>query len=122
MPVSRHGSTALWEPWLDDASVYRITRTLYKRVDGTELLYEEVNLLTSDGGTGAGVGANLGWNTWEGSFRFISRQAVSMENPRGDARAVFPVVEYGQVDPLLQPLPARCGGGRASLFPFWTAK
>jgi len=48
-------------------------------------------------------GANLGWNKWEGSFGFISRQAVSLENPRGDAKMVYPIVEYGQIDPLLQP-------------------
>jgi hypothetical protein len=47
-------------------------------------------------------GANLGWNKWEGSYGFISRQAVNLENPRGDSRMTYPVVEYGQVDPLLQ--------------------
>jgi hypothetical protein len=48
-------------------------------------------------------GANLGWNTWEGSYGFISRQAVRLENPRGDSKMTFPIVEYGQLDPLLQP-------------------
>jgi hypothetical protein len=47
-------------------------------------------------------GANLGWNKWEGSYGFISRQAVNLENPRGDSKMVYPVAEYGQVDPLLQ--------------------
>jgi hypothetical protein len=47
-------------------------------------------------------GANLGWNLWEGSFRFIDRSAVSTENPRADASVTYPVVEYGQPDPLLQ--------------------
>ncbi len=47
-------------------------------------------------------GANLGWNKWEGSFGFISRQAVNLENPRGDAKMSYPIAEYGQVDPLLQ--------------------
>jgi len=47
-------------------------------------------------------GANLGWNAWEGSFRFISRQAVSMEAQRSDPKVTYPVVEYGQIDPLLQ--------------------
>jgi hypothetical protein len=32
--VTRAGRTSLWEPWLDDPAVYRITRNLYKRVDG----------------------------------------------------------------------------------------
>ena len=47
-------------------------------------------------------GANLGWNKWEGSYGFISRQAVSLENPRGDSKMTYPIVEYGQIDPLLQ--------------------
>ena len=57
-------------------------------------IVEEVDLVTA--------GANLGWNSSEGSFPFISRQAVSLENPRGDSKVTFPIVEYGQPDPLLQ--------------------
>ena len=57
-------------------------------------IVEEVSLVTA--------GANLGWNDWEGSFRFISRQAVSLDDPRGDSTMTYPVVEYGQPDPLLQ--------------------
>jgi len=48
------------------------------------------------------AGANLGWNAWEGSYRFISRQAVAAEGRRGDPTVTYPVVEYGQIDPLLQ--------------------
>ena len=58
-------------------------------------IVEEVSQVTK--------GANLGWNTWEGSYGFISRQAVRLENPRGDSKMTFPIVEYGQLDPLLQP-------------------
>ena len=47
--------------------------------------------------------ANLGWNAWEGSYRFISRAAVSLEHPRSDPKITYPIVEYGQLDPLLQP-------------------
>ena len=57
-------------------------------------IVEELSLVTA--------GANLGWNAWEGSFGFISRQAVSLANQRGDAGMTYPVVEYGQLDPLLQ--------------------
>ncbi len=64
-------------------------------------IVEEVSRVTS--------GANLGWNTWEGSFRFISRQEVSLVDPRGEAGLSFPVVEYGQLDPLLQPRSAAGG-------------
>jgi hypothetical protein len=54
-------------------------------------------------------GANLGWNVWEGSFRFISRQAVSLENPRGDPKMTFPIAEWDQSDPLLMPNSAATG-------------
>jgi hypothetical protein len=50
-------------------------------------------------------GGNLGWNIWEGSYRFAGGRGaagVRLENPRGDTGVVFPVVEYGQLDPLLQ--------------------
>ena len=55
------------------------------------------------------AGANLGWNTWEGSFGFISRQEVSLEGPRSDPRVTYPIAEYGQLDPLLQPRSASIG-------------
>jgi len=41
--VSRAGKTSLWEPWLDDPRVYRIARNLYKRIDGTAVVFEEIN-------------------------------------------------------------------------------
>ena len=46
-------------------------------------------------------GANLGWNVWEGSYRFVGRQAVMAEGRRADPEVTFPLVEYGQIDPLL---------------------
>jgi len=49
------------------------------------------------------AGANLGWNTWEGSYRFISRQAVSTESPRSDPKMTYPIVEWDQLDPVLLP-------------------
>ncbi len=64
-------------------------------------IVEEISLVTP--------GANLGWNEWEGSFRFISRAEVSLENPRGDAEMTYPLAEYGQIDPLLQPQAAATG-------------
>ena len=56
------------------------------------------------------AGADLGWNDWEGSFRFISRREVSLENQRGDPEVTYPIVEYGQLDPLLQRSSAAIGG------------
>jgi Glucose / Sorbosone dehydrogenase len=46
------------------------------------------------------AGANLGWNTWEGSFPFSSAPTAP-RNPRADPGMTFPVVEYGHRDPLL---------------------
>jgi hypothetical protein len=54
-------------------------------------------------------GANLGWNDWEGSFRFASRAEVDRANARGDRSFTYPVAEYGQVDPLLQRQSAATG-------------
>jgi len=64
-------------------------------------IVEEISLVTP--------GANLGWNDWEGSFRFIGRQAVSEEKPRSDPKVTYPIVEWGQIDPLLQPNSAASG-------------
>ena len=50
----------------------------------------------------APAGANLGWNRWEGSFGFISREAVDLKRRRTDPAVTYPIVEYGQLDPLLQ--------------------
>jgi hypothetical protein len=64
-------------------------------------IVEEVSPVTA--------GANLGWNVWEGSYRFISRQAVSQEKPRSDPSMTYPVAEFGQIDPLLQNQSAASG-------------
>lgn len=47
------------------------------------------------------AGGNLGWNAWEGSFRYIERQ-VDLESPRSDSAMVWPLVEYDHADPLFQ--------------------
>ena len=64
-------------------------------------IIEEISLVTN--------GANLGWNDWEGSFAFISRAEVGLEDPQGDPDVTYPVAEYGQIDPLLQPQSAATG-------------
>ena len=46
-------------------------------------------------------GANLGWNDWEGSFRYVGREGVDLGNQRGDPAVTYPVAEYAQPDPLL---------------------
>jgi hypothetical protein len=55
------------------------------------------------------AGANLGWNVWEGSFRYAGRGSVHSANPRSDPNVVYPVVEYAQLDPLLLPGSAATG-------------
>jgi hypothetical protein len=64
-------------------------------------IVEEISQVTA--------GANLGWSDWEGSFGFISRQAVSLADQQGDAGVTYPLAEYGQLDPLLQPQAAATG-------------
>jgi Glucose / Sorbosone dehydrogenase len=61
---------------------------------------EELNLIKK--------GANYGWNVWEASFTYGGR-GVGTANPRGDPSMTFPVAEYDQSDPLLQPLSAATG-------------
>ena len=56
-------------------------------------LVEEVSLVPR--------GGDLGWNDWEGSFRFIDRTAVGVEDPRSDPALTYPVVEYSRTDPLM---------------------
>jgi hypothetical protein len=63
---------------------------------------EEISIVTA--------GANLGWNDWEGSFAYVGREGVSLTNQRGDAKMVYPIVEWGQPDPLLQPQSAATVG------------
>ena len=63
---------------------------------------EEVSLVTP--------GANLGWNEWEGSFKFVSRSEIGFANQRGNSAITYPIVEYGHPDPLLQPRAAVTGG------------
>jgi hypothetical protein len=46
-------------------------------------------------------GGNLGWNVWEGSFRYVGRDGVDSANQRGDRSVTYPVAEYAQPDPLL---------------------
>jgi hypothetical protein len=61
---------------------------------------EELNYVTG--------GDNLGWNVWEGSYRFVEG-GVSSENPRSDARVTYPIAEYDQTDPVLGPRVAVTG-------------
>ena len=64
-------------------------------------IVEELSIVTR--------GANLGWNDWEGSYRFISRQAVDLAASRSDPSVTYPVAEYGQLDPFFQPQSAASG-------------
>ena len=58
-------------------------------------IVEEVSPVTA--------GANLGWNIWEGSFRYVSQRAVITDAPSSDPKMTYPIVEYGQLDPVLLP-------------------
>jgi hypothetical protein len=58
-------------------------------------IVEEVSPVTA--------GANLGWNAWEGSYRFVGLLAVSTTGMRSDPKITYPIVEWGQLDPLMLP-------------------
>lgn len=66
--------------------------TMYLADIGQNLI-EEVSRVTA--------GANLGWNVWEGSFRYAGRRGVDVSNPRSDPGVTYPIVEYAHGDPLL---------------------
>jgi hypothetical protein len=76
------------------------TRRMYMSDIGQNIV-EEISPVTA--------GANLGWNDWEGSYRYVNR-FVALDQPRSDKAMTYPVVEYGQVDPLLQNNAAAIGG------------
>ncbi|MEQ9569773.1 MAG: PQQ-dependent sugar dehydrogenase [Longimicrobiales bacterium] len=46
-------------------------------------------------------GGNLGWNRWEGSYRYSGRQGVEASAPRSDPAMTYPVAEWNHGDPLL---------------------
>jgi glucose/arabinose dehydrogenase len=47
------------------------------------------------------AGANLGWNKWEGSYRY-GRGGVDMTDPRSEPGMTWPVAEFDHRDPLFQ--------------------
>jgi hypothetical protein len=55
-------------------------------------IVEEVDLVTP--------GANLGWNAWEASFRFIDRTHIELSQRRVDPKVTYPIVEFDHRDPL----------------------
>lgn len=61
--------------------------------DVGQSIVEELSVVTP--------GADLGWNEWEGSFRFVSRSGVRTDDVRGDPAVTYPVAEYDHTDPLL---------------------
>lgn len=47
------------------------------------------------------AGDNLGWNLWEGSFRYVNLDGVDGDSYQADPDVVYPIAEYDQVDPLV---------------------
>jgi hypothetical protein len=60
-------------------------------------------------------GGNLGWNVWEGSFRYLGRAGVSTDSIRADPAMVYPIAEYDHNDPLVLNRSATTGVGRAAI-------
>ena len=55
---------------------------------------EEIGILTP--------GADLGWNVWEGSYRFSRAAGVDTADYRKDPAVTYPVAEWRHTDPLFQ--------------------
>jgi hypothetical protein len=56
------------------------------------------------------AGANLGWSTWEGSYKYAkANRQVDMTEPRSESGLTWPIAEYDHKDPLLQGLVAVTG-------------
>jgi hypothetical protein len=63
---------------------------------------EEISVVTA--------GANLGWNKWEGSYKYVAaNRQVDVSGPRSEAGLVWPLVEFDHKDPLLIGLVAITG-------------
>lgn len=48
------------------------------------------------------AGANLGWNVWEGSYRFGTGGVDTSAKTRADDKMLYPVVEFSHGDPVVQ--------------------
>jgi len=46
------------------------------------------------------AGANLGWNKWEASYKYVNRQ-VDLADPRSEAGMTWPVAEFDHNDALM---------------------
>jgi glucose/arabinose dehydrogenase len=57
----------------------------------------------------AAPGANLGWNVWEGSFRYRGRGGVDGSGARSDRAMTYPVAEWAHGDPTLMGRSAATG-------------
>jgi glucose/arabinose dehydrogenase len=64
-------------------------------------MVEELSLVTA--------GANLGWNIWEGDFRYGPGREITLDKQRSQAGLVYPFVQYDHTDPLFQRLVAITG-------------
>jgi hypothetical protein len=67
-----------------------------------ELLVADIGQSTVEKLSVVPSGGDLGWNTWEGSYRVVTNILVDPSNPRGDSWITYPVAEFDQNDPLLQ--------------------
>ncbi len=78
----------------------RVTGSLLVADIGQSVV-EELSIVTK--------GADLGWNTWEGSYRYASQTRVDVADPRAEPWITYPVAEFDQQDALLQQLSAAAG-------------
>jgi hypothetical protein len=98
-------------PWADDGDAGTLGEIFVRGVRNPQRFGWDPatgNLFVADIGQNsveelslAWSGADLGWNDWEGSFRFQRPGALDPSDPRSDPQVSFPVAEYDHDDPLL---------------------
>ena len=74
-----------------------------------DLLVADIGQSTVEKLSTVPAGGDLGWNTWEGSYRVVTNIRVDPSGARGEPWITYPVAEYDQNDPLLQPGSAATG-------------
>jgi hypothetical protein len=74
-----------------------------------DLLVADIGQSLVEGVSRVPPGSNHGWNDWEGSYRFVSRSEIVLENARSDLAVTYPFVEFDHADPLFTGLVAVTG-------------
>ena len=106
-PFAKNGANALGEIYA--YGIRNAQRLFWDSKDG-HMFMSEIGQNAIEEISPVTAGANLGWNIWEGSLRFHSRDGVILGESRTDREITYPIVEYDHSDPLLLSNVAAIGG------------